>query len=247
MKKIATFFLLLSCVICGYSQNIVLLDDDNNVISNTIVDVIVSPSSGVTDEIFVSNSGSIADTVKVLRTVYTVNEDDLTQFCWGGLCYLYTTNLSSLSLTIAPGDTLDFAENGFHSIFNSGPACVTRLVHYKFYNVNNFSDSTGVTMRYLCSTGVDELANGGGEISDLYPNPANSMLSVKYDVNKVSETGKIIFYDMLGKPVKEVTFNDKHGIAKINVVDMNAGVYFYSFVVDDKIISTKKLVINHSY
>ena len=245
MKKIATLLILFSCFAPAYSQNIVLLDLNNNIISNTVVDINIASSSNSTDEFLVKNAGSIADTLKVIRTIYSTDAADQTQFCWGGLCYLSTTSTSSLSATIAAGDTIDFAENGFHAIFNSGAACVTRLVHYKFYNIHNFIDSTGFTLRYLCSTGVDELSNSGGIISNVYPNPANSFLSFKYDVNEASQNGKIIFYNMLGKSVKEVILNDKHGTAKINVMDMDAGIYFYSFLVDDKIISTKKIVINH--
>ncbi len=245
MKKITTVLFLLSCIIYGYGQNIVLLDDNKNVISNTIVDINTAPSSSITEEILVKNAGAISDTIKVLRIVNTVDAGDQTQFCWGGLCYLYATNLSNLPLIIAPGDTADFSESGFHSIFNSGPACVTRLVHYKFYNIHNFSDSTGVTLRYLCVTGVDDLLKPGGIISNVFPNPANYLVSIKYDINEFSKKDKIIFYDMLGKNVKEIYLNDKHGTAKINTADMNSGIYFYSFMADDKIISTKKLVISN--
>jgi len=247
MKKITTLFvLLLSSIIYGYSQSIVLLDSNKNIISNTIVDINIASSASSTDEFLVKNAGLISDTIKVVRTIYSKDAADVTQFCWGGLCYLATTSTSSLSAIIASGDTIDFEQNGFHAIFNSGAACVTRLVHYKFYNIHNFTDSTGLTIRYLCLPGgVDEISKAGGVISNVYPNPANSFLAFKYDVNESSEKGKIIFYNMLGESVKEVTLNDKHGTAKINVLDMDSGIYFYSFLVDDKIVSTKKLVINH--
>ena len=49
---------------------------------------------------------------------------------------------------------------------------------------------------------------------------------------------------MVGKIVKETELTDKKGTAKINVDDLNSGIYFYSFIVDGKAISTKKLVIS---
>lgn len=244
MKKIATTLCLISSVIFGYSQNIVLMDDDHNVISNTTVDISVDSSTNTVTEILVKNAGSIADTIKVVRTIYSIDGDDQTQFCWGGLCYLPATSVSNYSTVIAPGDTVDFLEDGFHAIFNSGTSCVTRSVHYKFYNIHNFSDSTGITLRYLCSTGVNELMKVGGNISSGYPNPANSVVSFKYDLKEFSEKGEIKFYNMLGKSVKEVILTDKQGITKINIQDMDAGIYFYSFIVDDKIICTKKMVIS---
>lgn len=81
-------------------------------------------------------------------------------------------------------------------------------------------------------------------ISNPFPNPANSIVSMKYDINEFSEKGEIVFYDMLGKSVKEITLSDKKGTAKINVDDLNSGIYFYSFLVDGKAISTKKLVVS---
>ncbi len=244
MKKITTTLCLILYIVYGYGQNIVLLNDNKNVISNTTMDINIASSSSAAIEILVKNAALIPDTIKVIRSIYTIDTADQTQFCWGGLCYLYTTNISSLALTIAPGDTVNFAQdNGFHAIFSAGAACVTRLVHYKFYNTHNFSDSTGVTLRYLCATEVGELSKEGGMIGNAYPNPANSIVSIKYDVNE-SSTSKIIFYDMLGKSVKEIILNGKQGTAKINVGDLNAGIYFYKLMVDNKTIATKKMIIN---
>lgn len=244
MKKIATTFCIALFIVCGYGQNIVLFDVNKNVISNTFVDINVPPNSSVSTEILINNTKTIPDTIKVARIIYTKDSADLTTFCLGGLCYAYTTSLSSLSLTIPSGDTVNFAGNGFHSVFNTDAACVTRLVHYKFYNIHNFSDSTGVTLRYLCATGINELSKEAGVIGNAYPNPANSLVSINYNVNEFSEKGKLVFYDMLGKSVKEITLNDKQGVAKINIADLNAGIYFYTLIVNDKAISTKKLVIS---
>jgi hypothetical protein len=44
--------------------------------------------------------------------------------------------------------------------------------------------------------------------------------------------------------VKEVAIADKQGIAKLNVSDLNAGIYFYSIIVDNKQVTTKKLIVS---
>ena len=245
MKKTATTLILFNLFLTVFSQNIVLMDESHNIVSNTTIDINMDTSANSTEEILVTNTSFIPDTIKVTRTLYNLSNDDKTQFCWGGLCYLFTTTTSSLSLIINPGDTVNFAENGFHAIFNSGVTCNTRTVHYKFYNINNFSDSTGLSLRYNCSTGIDESLNSLSVISNAYPNPANSIVTFKYDLNGFSKKGKILFYDMIGILVKEVTLNDKQGVSKISVGDMEAGVYFYSYLVNNEIISTKKIVISH--
>ena len=178
------------------------------------------------------------------RTIYTVYAGDLTQFCCGGLCYTYTQNTSSQTLVCDPGDTLDFVENGFHAIFQSGPAMVTRLVHYQFYDVANNNDSTGITIRYNAVVGVNESARPVATIGNAFPNPAAAVTAIKYDMSEFAGKGKIVLHDMLGKTVKEIELADKAGTAKINVAELNAGVYFYSFVVDDKVVATRKLVVS---
>lgn len=245
MKKIITSFSLIAISLFSFGQtSLLVLDDVDNNISNTIFDVNILANTTITTELLATNTDVVSHTYKCRRTIFTMDATDSTQFCWGGLCYNWGSNLSSVSLTIAPGDTVDFAALGFHAIFRSKLATAQRTVHYQFFDTSNINDSTGVTLRYNFSTGVEEMEKVGGSISNAFPNPANLVVSMKYDINESSQKGQIVFYDMLGKSVKEIALNDKKGTAKINVDDLNSGVYFYTFLVDGKAISTRKLVVS---
>lgn len=245
MKKIITTLSLITISLFTFGQTSMRVLDMLDVdFSNAIYDVSLPTNANITTEMLAYNSDSVAHTYKCRRTIYTVASDDSTQFCWGGLCYNWGTNTSSVSIAINPGDTIDFAAFGFHAIFRSKMSAITRTVHYQFYDISNVNDSTGVTIRYNSVLGVDEVVRGG-TISNAYPNPASSMVSMKYDISEASENGQIIFYDMLGKSVKEIVLTDKKGTAKVNVDDLNPGIYFYSFVVDGKAISTKRLVVSY--
>lgn len=245
MKKIITSIAFITVSLLGFGQfSLDVLDDNENEISNTIFDVNIGPNESLITELIVVNTDSVSHTYKCRRTIYTVDPTDSTRFCWGGLCYNWPTNLSSLSLAIAPGDTIHYSDFGFHAEFISKMATITRTVHYQWYDIANITDSTGVTIRYNSTVGIDEMAKVGGTISNAFPNPANLTVSMKYDINEYSQKGSIVFYDMVGKIVKETELTDKKGTAKINVDDLNSGIYFYSFVVDGKAISTKKLVIS---
>ena len=246
MKKIITSiaFIIISLFTFGQFSLDVLDHSNSNNISNTIFDVNIGANTSLITEFYVTNTDSVSHTYKCRRTIFTIDATDSTRFCWGGLCYNWPTNLSSQNLTVAPGDTLDFSDLGFHAEFVSKLATITRTVHYQFYDIANITDSTGITIRYNSTVGVDEMDKIGGSISNAFPNPANSTVSMKYDINEFSQKGTIVFFDMLGKSVKEIALTDKKGTAKINVDDLNPGVYFYSFLVDGKAISTKKLVIS---
>jgi hypothetical protein len=242
MKKITLSCLAIVAAATTFGQ-VILLDHDKNIVTNTIIDINIASNANSTEEILVKNGGTITDTLKVLRTVYSVDANDQTQFCFGGLCYAHATNLSSLSISVAPGDTIDYSENGFHAIFDAGVACVTRLVKYRFFNVNNFSDSASVTFRYSCVTGIDDNKNTMPVISNPSPNPAYGYVSFNYSTNTASEKAKIVIHDMLGKAVKIVDLTEREGSVKINTSDLISGVYFYSYYVDNKTIATKKMII----
>ncbi len=244
MKKIITIVCLLSFSVFGYSQNFVLYDTILNDVSNTTMNINIEVSTSNITEILVKNTAASTDTFKVFRTVINIDALDQTQFCWGGLCYGSTTNTSNLSLACPQNDTIDFIGNGFHAVFVAGTECVTRQVHYRFYNIHNLADSVGITLQYNCVTGINEVAAVGGSVSDAYPNPVASSSLINYKLDAKAQKAKFVFYDVLGKVVKQITVADKEGSEKINHNDFEAGIYFYSFVVDDKIIATKKLVVS---
>ena len=242
MKKLITLFLLLLSFI-GYSQGLIILDGNKNVITEAVVNVSILPSSSVTFDVLLANSGTVANSYKVQRSYLARDTHDSSQFCWGGVCYPFLTGTSTHSDTISRGDTVDYGHNGFHSIFYSGTAMVTRKVHYQFYNIANAADSAGFTVQYTPTlAGVNEI-NISEILFEAYPNPASTAVSIKYNTSNSTQKAEIVFYDMLGKEVKEVVLNTQQGTTKINTDDLFAGIYFYSLVIGDKIYSTKKLVI----
>lgn len=244
MKKILTSILLTAAFGAVGQTNLTLLDDAHANVSGTIIDVNMTTNTSHTQEILVTNTGSSPKTYKCRRSVLAVDPSDLTQFCWGGLCYGYTTNVSSMSVTVNPGDTIDFVHNGFHAIMNTDGVVMTRIVHYQFFETTDANDTVGVTMRYNVVAGINENAKADGTMAAAFPNPASSLVNIKYSLNAYTDKAKLVLVDMLGKKVKELELTEKEGQAKLNVLDLNAGIYFYSILIDGKAIATKKLVIS---
>ncbi|MEI6487638.1 MAG: T9SS type A sorting domain-containing protein [Bacteroidota bacterium] len=246
MKKIITSILILSTHFLTFGQGVVIKDLAHNNVTETVYHVSLLPNSYADNEFLVLNTNSSSGSYKVRRTILVMDTQDSTQFCWGGTCYGYPANVSTYNENIASGDSVNFAQGGMHIHFVSGPSTVIRKVHYKIYNTNTTTfpaDTTGFTIQYdPTGAGVNEL-KADGEISNVFPNPASGNAIIKYDVSANGKKAKIVFYDMLGKEVKEINLNDKQGIAKVATDDLFAGVYFYSLLIDDKIISTKKFVV----
>lgn len=91
---------------------------------------------------------------------------------------------------------------------------------------------------------IDELSNGA-KIEQNYPNPTNGMTTVKYSLEEAAEisfevidiTGKVVFASNEG--------NKSNGVHVIDIdtKDFNAGVYFYSVIVNGSKL-TKKMTVS---
>jgi hypothetical protein len=56
---------------------------------------------------------------------------------------------------------------------------------------------------------------------------------------------KLVIYNLLGSVVRDVQINDAIGKLKVNVSDMDDGIYFYSLLVNNETVKTQKLVVKH--
>ena len=93
-----------------------------------------------------------------------------------------------------------------------------------------------------CGIGVNDKASTFNAIN-LFPNPANNSVSVKFNVNKSSKA-VVKLYNVMGK---EVGSFDNQSIANgtilnINLANYNSGIYFVNTLVDGKSYSQKLVV-----
>ena len=66
------------------------------------------------------------------------------------------------------------------------------------------------------------------------------MIIVYFTFNGNSATLKLI--DILGNNVKEILL-DQEGVKKLDISDMNKGIYFGNLIVNDEVVSIKKLIV----
>ena len=79
---------------------------------------------------------------------------------------------------------------------------------------------------------------------EVYPNPASNVVVFQYKTGNIAQTASIIIRNMVGKVVREISL-ETIGTSqkKVSIADLSTGVYFYSYVLDGNVISTKKLVV----
>jgi len=251
MKHIFTSFLLLFCFFASYSQSFVLLDSFTNAnVSNTIVTVPIAAHTNYKQKFRIQNVTSVGIKYRVERILLTapICSGSDVYYCATGLCFPPDPATSHLSgfdsiyanqiLPAGPGTY------GIDAHFDVGAVCCSEDVVYKVYSVNNPTDFVIVTLRYQCAIGINDTDANVGATLTAYPNPADSWVFVKYDVGRKTENNKIVMYDMLGKVVKEIALMHNQGVEKLYVADMVLGIYFYSLVLDEKVILTQKIIIN---
>jgi hypothetical protein len=215
--------------------------------SYTFIDVIPKisgPSSGemLEAKFKVKNSGNTSKSVAIRKIIIDTIPGSSVSFCWGIHCYgdqMY--DCFNDPIVMAPGDI----DSSFVGSYNPRDTPGSSHVRYLFYDVNNPNDSASVLIEYdAIITGIEKL-HTGEMLSPAFPNPANSIVNIKYLFNKEYKNRSLKIYNVLGTLLKEIPLNEKEGSAKIPVNEMETGIYFYSLVADGKTLATQKLLVRH--
>ena len=81
------------------------------------------------------------------------------------------------------------------------------------------------------------------QASSAYPNPANTTVNI--DFNVTASPVHLQLFDLVGNVAKDVTLEAAQGTAKLDVSDLNNGVYLYNLEVNGYRSEVKSLVVSH--
>ncbi|MBE9492339.1 MAG: T9SS type A sorting domain-containing protein [Bacteroidetes bacterium] len=243
MKKILLLIFSVTVSVAMFSQNLSLSTEQGPIPPNGSIMVIGDPGDDqIIAHVYVTNNGTASIDVKVFRRQNVIQPNAWSQFCWW-VCYSGETDTSGFFVTIDPGvtDTSDFSGH-YHPEGTPGISSVT----YVFYDVNNMSDSTSVTVEYNASpAGIfDELIKAVA-LSNVYPNPANRVAFIDYSLPEELFKAKLAVNNLLGATIMEIDLYAAENRIKINTEELKNGIYFCSLKVNNQVISTKRLIVNH--
>ncbi len=241
MKKILLFSILLLFAGGLSAQSLTLFYEGTNLLPGAQIMVIGDPSAEyIQAKVDVKNNGSAAIPTKVKKVIHEGDTIPGTSnyFCWG-LCFAPWTYVSPNEIVIEPGQTvLDF-----YGDYNPNTLIGSSKVTYVFFNRDNVNDSVAVTVEFKASLASIADPITSASLSEVYPNPAINNAMVNYTLPENHQRASIVVTNMLGSRVKEITLSTAEGQARIPVADMTNGIYFYSLVVDDRIIQTRKFIV----
>lgn len=242
MKKTILFLFLLTTI--GFSvsaQSLTLSKNSAAVLNGDTITVNGAATNVLQCFVDVTNNSATEISVKCRRTETSIVPGSTNSICWGGQCWPETTSQTPDPTIIPAGDTTsefsgDYSPHGFEGI---------SIIKYKFFDMNNVSDTVCLFAKFVATAvGVNESADYLS-ISPAFPNPSDKAAFINYKLSENDNNAKIIVTDMVGNEVKRISVDGKDGKARIDTYDMSEGIYFYSFVFNNKVQYTKKLVVVH--
>ena len=233
MRKIILFILVLAQISVVVAQSLVVTGGTS--FTGDLV-------NRVTNHLDIKNTSNNTITVQCQKTNLTVPLGGESFYCFAGNCYSASSTNPSTSADLLPGQQISFsnsdtdAHSGYYDAYGASGVAE---VQYCFYNVNNSSDQTCVTITYDCSgaTGANDFIELT-KMSEFYPNPANSLTHFTFNGTKAQL--KII--DILGNEIKVLQLEEP-GVKKIDLTDMSKGIYFGKLVINNKVTRIKKLIV----
>ena len=186
------------------------------------------------DEIFITNDGSAS------------NDALLIQICLGAQCFepvntdsFWEGSETSPLLVLAPGET-----SGAISIHQFAVGTIGSEWVITFYDRNNSTDGVDLDLQIDVCDQANNIADVPAlKASSAYPNPANNIVNI--DFNVTASPVHLQLFDLVGNIVKDVTIEAAQGTAKLDVSDLNNGVYLYNLEVNGHRSEVKSLVVSH--
>lgn len=232
MKKI----ILLAAVLIP-----VLLGAQSFQITSATANVTGDGSTTIEGHADLKNISTTTKIVKVERILNNLASGHLSYFCWDE-CFSPMTNVSGND-TLAPGATSTKFKSYLTPAGNSG----TSVIGYRFYDVNNPTDTAVQQFTYVVSTATsaDKSLNvkNVNDISIAYPNPAGAFTRVDYELSSLAKDASIKLYNILGSEIRRFELTNRQGTLLIDTDSMSEGMYLYSLVVNGKTLSTRKFIV----
>ena len=237
MKKIYLTTLLLLFAFAGVSQNIDLLDIDNNSIKNDTLFLEAESDDSLEIHLSIVNLYTRELPVLVKKYELKVQEGSENTFCWG-TCYPPNVYVASTALTIAPQDT---NKNDFYLDFYPLETEGSNRIGLTFYNENNEEDSAFVVVD-ITITGSTTTGFGQPEmVEQVYPNPAKDVLYVQLNGITEKEVDAIRIYDAMGRLQKVDLLRGGKQI-KLSTASLLPGMYLVAIHSGNR-RSVKKIMI----
>jgi hypothetical protein len=242
MKKLLLSAIMVFTAVFAFTQSLEIYHEGELVPNKS--SIVVTGDVGAAElmiEVDVKNISNTGLDVKVSKFEVDLIPGSSNTFCWG-MCFPPNTYVSPFPQTILPGATCSEFSGHYNPNANSGVS----IIRYTFFDMNNPTDTVCFYTEFNAGTvGINDATSEKARVSNAYPNPASGSTSVDYVLPATASKASIKVRNLLGSLVREVKLTERAGTATIDLNGLNDGVYFYSFVVNNQTVETKRLVVSH--
>jgi hypothetical protein len=211
----------------------------NQEVTNTIIQVYQDTSTTWAGNYNVKNITSSNISTKARKEETVMASMATSSICYAGTCFPSSVYVSPCKPTNA-GSTVALTTD-----FNFGNTFNMSTIRYTVYNCSNANDTATFIIQYNASpAGIKNLALNFS-ISDAYPNPASTMLNFNYKISNSTGVPHITIHNLLGNLVKSADMTESNGTARLDVSDLEEGLYFYTLEVNNRPLAVRKFIVRH--
>ncbi|MFC4870130.1 T9SS type A sorting domain-containing protein [Negadavirga shengliensis] len=163
------------------------------------------------------------------------------KICLGDICYDPKKDLSKIKIKLEPGEVY----TDLYIEFDLGIIETRGTFDLHFFNTDSARDAFLVEGIYNVSSDAsgEEVTHKDIDIGGVYPNPSSRTAQLDYKIKNPNANARIVVNSFIGNPIYDFNLDPNQTTLVITVSDLNPGVYFYTLIVDNKNIITKKLVV----
>lgn len=244
MKKILFSLIVLIFLIGQVSaQSFILEWDDEPYYDGDTIHFAIG-SYPVTEMVFypiLNNNTNNGINVKVIRDELLILEGTSSYFCLD-TCYPVSVDTSANSMYIPAGGS--GIEGDFVGYYETNGEIGISLIEYKYYNKDNPEEYIAIIVKFdTYPTSIDDNIFNNIWVSDIYPNPTTNFVNINYELPFEVKTARVKIVNLLGSIVMEEHIEIGNNSVRMNVSNLDGGIYFYSLLINGEIYSTKKLII----
>ncbi|MDR1112173.1 MAG: T9SS type A sorting domain-containing protein [Bacteroidales bacterium] len=114
-------------------------------------------------------------------------------------------------------------------------------IRVTLFNADDMSDNVIFYVIYGTKVGIATTKTTDNNIT-AYPNPATDKVTIKYSLNK-NAPARLVLKNLMGQTLYTVPLSAGSDKVSIDVSQYASGIYFYSLLIGERVISTKKLLV----
>lgn len=158
-------------------------------------------------------------------------------FCWGS-CLNSDIDISR-PVIIGP-DSLSTEAFSSHVKFGEEPGLA--IIKYYAYSSDQETPDNRISIIIKADSHNYGVTENSVSVGSAYPNPASSQVHFNLKASGDSDVN-VLVYNLLGQEVKSQWTNSSNGRINLAVDDLQPGIYFCSFLVNNEIVKTEKFIV----